>query len=278
MEPHPQEVAEYMKKRQNGEQVEAPKQREIVKPQPDSNEMFLDLMRKLVDGLNLNRAELASRAFLISAVSSFEILFAHVVRSVYDRNPAALNQSEYAFTLQELAQYASIDEARAALVARKVDALLMESVDSWSKWLERAVNTEFTTVAADWPIVREVFARRNILVHADGLVTARYIRDLQSVSADITSLTVGDRLPLSTTYVQESLERLIALGLMLVCSVWTRLYKAEKSVSASWLSSSQEDLIRRELWLAAHLISHSVKQASLPRKDGLALQVNGWLA
>jgi hypothetical protein len=217
------------------------------KPADSADAMFIDLVRKMIENVNLNRSELAARAYLITAVSSFEILFGSVIRSVYDRNPTALDQSEYRFTLEELTEFASIEDARAALVSRKVDMLLMESVDNWSKWLDRTVNIEFQSVIIDWPMVREIFARRNVLVHADGRVTSRYIRDMRSVSRDTSNVNVGDMLGVSQTYVQESLERLIAFGLLMTYAVWMRLYKAEKDEGALWLMDNQDQLIDRKL-------------------------------
>jgi hypothetical protein len=285
-----QEAGEALRKIENGESPEErPGQRGQsgradegeVDPSElngSANLMFLDFAHRITNSLNINRLELAARAYLITAVSSFEILFGSIVRSVYRRNPTALDKSEHSFTLEELTQFGSIDDAREALVARKVDALLMESVDSWNKWLSRTVNLEFPSVIIDWPLVREVFARRNILVHADGQVTARYIRDLQSVSGDTSSLRIGDVLGLPQEYAYESLERLVALGLLMTYAVWMRLYKTERDEGALWLEFNQDELISRKLWLAANLISLSVKLPDVQRSIALRVQLNGWLA
>jgi hypothetical protein len=285
-----QETAEALQKIESGESSEGRQDQRGRSGRADEGEvdpsqlngsanlMFLEFAHRITNSLNVNRAELAARAYLITAVSSFEILFGSIVRSVYRHNPTALDKSEHSFTLEELTQFESIDDAREALVTRKVDALLRESVDSWDKWLSRTVNVEFSSVIIEWSLAREVFARRNILVHADGQVTARYIRDMQSVSKDTSSFRIGDLLGLPQEYAYESLERLVALGLLMTYAVWMRLYKTEKDEGALWLEFNQNELISRKLWLAANLISLSVKLPDVQRSTALRVQLNGWLA
>ena len=72
---------------------------------------FLDVTYRLGD-----RAEMISRAFLIAAESSFEVLFGQLMRVIYVKNPSALPKSDYSFTLEELANYASVHDAREALI------------------------------------------------------------------------------------------------------------------------------------------------------------------
>lgn len=112
---------------------------QINVPNKELNDVFGNILADLSHRALVDRVTLVGRAFLIAAISSFEILFAQVARLICQRNPSALPKSEYTFTLEELSQYSSIDEARQALITRRVEALLMESVDGWSKWLERTV-------------------------------------------------------------------------------------------------------------------------------------------
>lgn len=242
------------------------------------DKMISDLFFRIAHSVIMNRQELTGRAFLIAAVSSFEILFGHIVRATYERNPSALEKSGHSFTLEELSQFASIADARAELVTRKVDSLLMESVDAWGKWLQRTMNFDFEAILDDWAHAREVFSRRNILVHADDKVSARYIQDLKSAGISVDGISVGQQLDLPGAYVQESLARLIALGTMLVYSTWTKLYKAEKVEAAKWLAGQQDQLVRREIWSAVSLISKSAKLSEVPREIILKLLSNGWLA
>jgi hypothetical protein len=226
----------------------------------------------------LKRESLVGRAFLIAAVSSFEILFSKLARVVCQHNPSALPKSDYAFTLEELTQYSSIDEAREVLITRRIDSLLMESIDGWAKWLGRTVSVDLSEIVGDWKVIREIFARRNILVHADGRISARYLQVLRSASIDVTGLTVGQELQVSRPYLEDALERLLALGTLLVFRIWSRLQKTGLNESAGWVVSNQNFLVRNQMWTAVQLVSDQFISVECLRSTSLALRINGWLA
>ena len=148
-------AARYLEDKENGQASDAFVPINIDTSGRQISAIFSNFLLDMRHRALLDRNELTSRAFLITAISSFEVLFGHLVRSIHQRNPNALSKSEHAFTLEELSQYTSIDEARDSLVTRRIETLLMESVDSWAKWLTRTVNIELSTIIDDWLLTRE---------------------------------------------------------------------------------------------------------------------------
>ncbi|MFJ1606790.1 hypothetical protein ACIOHS_25980 [Streptomyces sp. NPDC088253] len=51
------------------------------------------------------RGALLRKSLLVSAISTFEVLFGQIAREIYTVNTSSLNDSEYRFTLQELADF-----------------------------------------------------------------------------------------------------------------------------------------------------------------------------
>jgi len=271
-------AADQARKWQEGELLEAPEKMYIEAGGVELRDILNAFIADTIHRPLKDRTSLVGRAFLIAAIASFEVLFAGVARTIYQHNPAALQQSEYKFTLEELTQYSTIEEAREALVTRRIEALLLESVDGWSKWLERTVNLEFSGIIGEWQVLREVFARRNIQVHADGKVTKRYLQVLSNSSIDISGLEVGQELKISRAYLEDALERLLALGILFTFRVWSRIYKSELNQSSAWVESNQSFLIRNNMWTATQLISDQFRSVKCGRSISLAIQINGWLA
>lgn len=271
-------AADYIRRVKNGEKLEPFEEVRIASGTTEAGIALGHIAIELTQRVLPNREQLTSRAFLVTAVSSFEILFSKVVRCVYDRNPTALSKSDHAFTLEELSQFSSIEEARQALVSQKIDSLLRESVDAWLKWLQRTTNLDMSEAISFWPEVREIFARRNILVHADGCINQQYIEALQRASMDTSQLVHGEKVPLTTSYLKDSLEKLLAFGILLVFAVWTKLYKAESGQAIGWVLSCQTFLIHREMWLAISLISAHLESAKCSRAQSLSNRIDGWLA
>jgi len=225
-----------------------------------------------------DRAQIVSRAFLIAAESSFEVLFGQVARAIYVKNPSALPKSDYSFTLEELSTYHSIDDARDFLITHRTEALLRESPDEWNKWLKRTINIELDKLIGDWPSTREMFIRRNILVHTEGRVTERYLRELTRVGGDSAGLRVGQSLLPSPEYLRSALQRLIALEMLLVFRVRSRLEKGELNSTSLWLSGKLDFLVTLSMWDAVSLVSDSFDTDQCPRNIQLSVKINGWIA
>jgi hypothetical protein len=239
--------------------------------------MFFSFILNTINLLG-DRTAMISRAFLIAAESSFEVLFGQLARTIYVKNPSALSRSDYSFTLEELAKYASIDDAREALITYKIESLIRESLDEWAKWLKRTVNISLDQIMADWPVAREIFIRRNMLVHTHGRITERYLSELQRAGGNIAGLSVGQSLTPSVSYLRGSLQRLIALEILLVFRVWARLEKSQIEDAANWLNTKLEFIILREMWEPACLISDSFDDTECKRSTQLNIKINGWLA
>lgn len=225
-----------------------------------------------------DRATVVGRALLIAAESSFEVLFGQVARAVYTKNPAALSRSDHAFTLEELSTFSSIDDAREYLISRKIETLLHESLEEWNKWLKRTLNTELDQILPDWPVTREIFIRRNMLVHTNGKVTHRYLDEIRRSGGDTAQLTLGDSLAPSIEYLQRSLQRLIALEVLLVFRVWSRLEKGDLNDAASWLSKKLQFVIENNMLDAACLMADSFDGSQCHRKIKLDIEISGWSA
>jgi hypothetical protein len=245
---------------------------------PEAAEFFHTFLKEASRGALVNRAELVSRAFQVAAVSTFEVMFGSLARSIYRRNPTALARSDYSFTLEELERYESIDEAREELINRRVDGLLADGVDGWLKWLNSTIKLDLAPKIDCWPNVREIFARRNVIVHADGKIDRRYIEILKQASISTDGLHIGDSLDHSVAKLVESLECLIATAVILAFSVWTRLDKAADEAASKWELAWQEYLVDREMWTAVRSISLHLAALPCSRATQLQGKVNGWLA
>jgi hypothetical protein len=246
-------------------------------PEGDAGAAFHAAMTAAVLGL-ADHTQITSRAFLIAAESSFEVLFGQVARVVYEKHPEALPKSDHSFTLEELASYGTIDDARDALLVKKIEGLLRESPDDWSKWLKRTVGLSMDQIIPEWPQVREIFTRRNMLVHTDSNITARYLAEVKRAGGSTDGLEVGQSLIPTPDYLKTALQQLIALEALLTCKVVSHIDKQEADEAAAWLAGRLEWAIHKEMWDAACLISDSFDDARCKRSTQLKIRVNGWLA
>jgi len=82
----------------------------------------------------------------------------------------------------------------------------------------------------------------------------------------------------STEYPRMSLQRLIALEVLLFFKVRARVEKIHLDEAAKWLSGKLDFLVTLSMWDAVCLVSDSFDATQSPRKTQLSVKINGWIA
>ncbi|MFI9584030.1 hypothetical protein ACIHCQ_19790 [Streptomyces sp. NPDC052236] len=242
------------------------------------------IQRSIAEGMMRTRAgsseELLRKSLLVSAISSFEVLFGQIARAIYSVNSSALNDSDYAFTLQELAKFSTLDDAREYLIERRISGLLRDSIDAWDKWLKRTSGgLSMDTLPVEWPLIRESFARRNLIVHTGGVVNHLYttvIQKLDSPNAD--RITIGSRLTVDEEYLDRVLQELLALGHILTCATGSKLHKSEEENFASATVATIQNLSAKSAWRACSAVCKYALSRNLARSSEMNVRVRSWLS
>ncbi|MCV7250660.1 hypothetical protein H7J86_00605 [Mycobacterium hackensackense] len=228
-----------------------------------------------------SRKLLLKRAVLLLAVSDFELLVGEVMRAVLLDQPGKAGLGDASISLTELEQIANVEEAKRVIVDRKVDDLLRKSMDEWATWFDR-IGVNLKDIPDEWPSFIEIFARRNVVVHAGGRVTEQYLSVLRSAGLRDTELPeLGTNLKLDDTYLDASSEHLLSCGVLLVAGTWLQLRKRNSKKAERWIVSRTEQLLELEHFRAVRTISSTVLERSrgrLRREIELALRTMSWVA
>lgn len=250
------------------------------KMSPAARIAVMDLVRRLSVHNKLgSRAYLIRRSLLVNSVSAFEVFFGGLARQVLSVNKAALNESGHTFTLQDILEFQSIDEAREVIIDRRISSLLHEGLLSWDQWLKKVTkNVQLSTLPLNWQRTQEIFARRNIIVHANGIVNSQYLNAIDFARLDSVAPKIGERLPVDDTYLHASLELLASAGILLVASIWNQFYSDERPIIGKWLLEKQRDLLARDVWQPVIDISGYASSLDLPRSTHVDLFTNGLIA
>ena len=120
--------------------------------------------------------------------------------------------------------------------------------------------------------------RRNMLVHTEGRITERYLSELRQAGESAEGLNIGESLIPDINYLRVSLQRLIALEVMLLFRVISHIEKTRLDAAAGSVSEKLEFCVKHRMWEAAHLISDAFGDTQCMREIQLNIKVNGWLA
>ncbi|WP_244333907.1 hypothetical protein [Streptomyces seoulensis] len=230
--------------------------------------------------LRPKRKKLMLEQFVISAVSSFEVLFAALVKEFYKVSPQALEnvarETEKEFSLKDLKALENIEDAVDLAITRRIDDLMFKSFSEWRKFFSDRTNIKFEECAIDWERLKEVFQRRHILVHNGGIVSKRYISNVNSSLAG--SLKAGDEVSCDEEYAHRAVAEVMAFGFLLSSSL---LLKFGKDF-AEWTASRANDFAYSNLLAERNSVVGKVTEfvgtMNVPMGSKLTAKVNNWIA
>jgi hypothetical protein len=211
-----------------------------------------------------DRGLLIRRSLLSLVVSDFEVLVGKVALISLLEKPGLLDDGA-SISLRELADLKDVSDARRLVAERRVDELLRGTLDDWASWFNR-LNVKWRDMTDNWTSFSEIFARRNVFVHADGRVTRQYTQAVdKSYFAGEAVPALGDQLPLSDEYLKSSTERLLAFGFLLLSGTWLQLRPKATDVAQEWIISRLEHLLDLGHFRAVRIISETVLSNSRGR-------------
>ncbi len=192
-------------------------------PDPEVAYLVGDALQAVVKA-SVEHDVLLGRGILALQISIFELFVGDTAKITFRKNKAALRRSDHEFTLEQLEEFETIEEARESLINKRVDTLISGGIDEWTRWLERKDhNVQISSILPCWNQVREVVARRNLLVHRGGRVDSRYLSVAKRAVDDAGLPDVGSTLTASTDYLKSSADYLSSAAIAITLLLSTQL-------------------------------------------------------
>lgn len=245
---------------------------ELIRHQPSA---VLKVLRQFTQGFVAPRASLLNGSLLTVAIASFEFLLAGLYAYHQLQHPKQLETDEKEFSLAELVEIGSIQEAQQAIAERRVEAFMSKRLDEWSTWSERLLGPSFDALSLDAAHLNEMFQRRHIIVHSGGKVDRRY---LQRVELSDEPPDIGDELPVSDEYLYAALDELEVLGYALFAVARSKWQSESAAEAAGELNGRILDLMQADRWAPARKLAEV--GGTLEQVDSIrwVIQVNLWIS
>jgi hypothetical protein len=193
-----------------------------------------------------DRVSILRNSLLLQAVAGFEVLVASVATRFFVTQPKALESKEKEFSLAELEEFADIDDAIDALIARRVTALMRGDVDEWAKWLLARTKVDIRELALDWSVLVEALQRRHIVIHNGGLVSRQYLTKVPKHLAE--GVSVGERVRVDDDYLHQAFDALDVVGSSLICALLCKWSPSDADLAGSLLLRRTYGLLLRKRW------------------------------
>ncbi|MFE6408964.1 hypothetical protein ACFVOR_18760 [Streptomyces sp. NPDC057837] len=216
----------------------------------------------------------------VSAVSNFEVLLAGLVACFYEVAPQALDASSRdkgkEFSLRELKEMKSLDDAIQMAIDRRVDELMFGSFSEWRKFFVDKMKLNFEDYAIDWEFLQEVFQRRHVIVHAGGQASRRYMQNVHEKLRK--GVKEGDYLEVTEEYLGKAASGLLCFGYLLTSAMALKFTKDRtEEVVANIHQFTYRNLVKGRYALVIKCASYGTA-LSPSMDDELIFRVNSWIA
>jgi hypothetical protein len=195
------------------------------------------------------------RALLITAVASAETMLIGILRRL---------------------QYnCGGDERWGSLVSspsldRAMRELTRGSIHDWVPRVRAALDVDLPAATPDWDSVREIWARRHVLVHNRGVTDAKYV-------ARVPRATAGTMLCVDGDYLSTAIDLLCGFLLAIILLAWAarpRRHAFAVQYAAMYAAGAETEL----RWPLAESLHHAAARIDPDTVMAAAHQVNAWLA
>lgn len=173
----------------------------------------------------IRATELIPPCYLSALISSYDAFFGGVIRSFYNICPDKLRDSEKTFTYKDLENLQSLKDVRKSIIDKKIDTELRESHIEQLNWLAGQLEVSTLTVFNGFSDFVEITQRRNLFVHADGIVSDQYIKVCKNHKALDENIQAGAKLDVSRECFEKAYHVLYRIGIMLTFTMLNILFK-----------------------------------------------------
>jgi hypothetical protein len=188
----------------------------------------------------LHRGLLLKSSFMMM-VATFDFLLSDILHCYYDSYPEALNE-DMVLSLGDLRKCTNISEAMHMVMDKKVETVLFKNFTQQILFFEDDLKIKTANTIISWDLINEAYQRRNILVHNNGIVNDRYLKNVGALPG-VRKVKLGERLGVSGDYFSQVYWEILAGGIVLAQNCWRKWFK-EDLVDAD---STLADCINREL-------------------------------
>lgn len=152
--------------------------------------------------------KLSERSLLLLAASVAEIFTSRLLMIHYTEHPDALGEST--IPIKKIRSYENLDDILELAAEEKVEETMRKPAKEWLQSLFDIIGVPPNLVRDRFTDFDEAFARRNALIHNDGLVGSRYLARCATVSAE-KAPKKGDFLEVSLQYLNDRVDVFISV-------------------------------------------------------------------
>jgi hypothetical protein len=199
----------------------------IVKP--EHNKIY-KIKECRVDRLKMAKV-LLPRSLFVSMISQYDAYMGRLLKVFFTQRPETIFDSERSFQFKEICKFETLEEFREDAINKEVESILRCSHEEQINQIQKKFKMSITSSISSWSNFLEISERRNLFVHADGIVSKRYIDLCNKHNLPTDEMIEGKTsLKVSFNYFEQAYKCLYETGLKLGYLLWRKLLKDDLEV------------------------------------------------
>lgn len=212
---------------------------------------------------------------LMLLVTYFENTIANIIKADLKKHPKRMSLDTKTVPYKMLEMSNSIDDVRNLLIENEVMTMMYKSVSDWIDYFRKSIKLKLTYVLEVLSKLTEVIARRNIIVHNDGIVNNVY---LNLVSEEYRlGINNGDILKVDKQYILNTMDLIESVIMSIILEMWiSEEFKDEEEMGKIRDVIYEEYLIFERWEIASILYEVCLESKKFKSSDELLCKINRW--
>ena len=167
-------------------------------------------------------------SFLVSMISQFDAFIVSLIKDMFVVKPELIKSVKRDYSISEIVGFSNIDEIKDRTIENKINNILRDSHIDQIKWIKEKADLNIVINQNISSNFVEVTERRNLFVHADGIVNAYYLENCEDANVNFDKkLNIGDKLHADVKYFLSAIGSLSYMAIILKQIVWRKLIPQE---------------------------------------------------
>lgn len=221
------------------------------------------------------KVELLYRASFITLIGVCEFFISRLLHFYYDQYPDAAGIKEKSLSFSELKTFQTIKDAESYLLEKKVEQVIRGDFSSWISTLKKELKLNLGYLDELFEDLVECFQRRNIIVHAGGIVNSIYYSKVSDKFKE--KINIGDNISPTEEYLEEKLWQVQIVFLLVAFELWKKLEKSNENRAELLINIAYDNLKPGKWTVAKGLSFFLMNDRNAPSVAITVATLNHWL-
>lgn len=222
-----------------------------------------------------NQRDILYSGSLMLLVTYFEGTIAKILKTDLQRHPKRLSLDTKTVSYKMLELSNSIEDVRNLLIEDEVMAMMYKSVSDWIEYFRKNIKLKLDYATNVLPELIEIIARRNIIVHNEGIVNNQYmnivLKDYRS------NVKIGDFLFVDKQYILNAINLVESICMSIILEIWISEGGKDHKEIEKILAIIFDEYLIFENWEKAKILYEvCLKSNKLQLADELICKINRW--